>query len=225
MDFNKKRVVITGASSGIGLAIAKLLISRGAIVYSLDLHKPGKNVPGLRFFRCDVSNSTEVKRALGLVSGKIDILISNAGVMRRGRLLDSSEKDFDLLMGVFIRGSWLLVKYAQPKLRNNAIVAFVSSVHGFSLDATPGVYSLSKASIISLFRILDKGYNEYDFRLIAPGPVDTPLARYGKTRAEYNKNNRIRRSPEFIANLILRLFNTKKKSLLYDSKREMYYFQ
>src|SRR6266542_3914972 len=122
MNLSGKTVLITGGSNGIGLALAALLRGKGCQVYSLDRMAPAEPVQGVQTLQDDVTREDDVRRALRDIAGPIDVLINNAGIMRRGTLLESSTDDFDALFGVNVKGPWLVLKEARPLLRDDAMI-------------------------------------------------------------------------------------------------------
>lgn len=222
MDLHGKHVLITGASTGIGKALAQALLAEGSRITSFDLVVAKTGHPRWVMKKVDVTKSAQIRRAIKGIA-PIDILIQNAGVMRRGTLFQSSEKDFDLLFSVHVKGAWLLLKHTQPFLRKHAMIVQMCSRHANAVDTDPGLYSLSKRCSLDLAELLARTCPAYTVKILCPGPVDTALARYGVSRADLKRKERVMRSPGAIARLIVRLFKDDRHSrLLYDDATKRY---
>ncbi len=182
-----KTVLITGGSSGIGHALAKLLKEKGANVYSFDKNVPQETVEGINYVNVDITNSSQIEKSLYNIPIPIDVLVNNAGVMRRGTIFDSTEDEFDLLFDTNLKGSWLILKYAKSRLSDKATVVQLSSGHALRPQSNPGLYTLVKRSAIALAEILQLTCPEYSVKIVCPGPVDTPLLRYGRNEEEINR--------------------------------------
>lgn len=222
MDLHGKHVLITGASTGIGKALAQALLTEGARVTSFDLVQAKTGHPRWVSKKVDVTKSAQIRIALKGMA-PIDILIQNAGMMRRGTLFQSSEEDFDLLFSVHVKGAWLLLKHAQPLLRKRAMIVQMCSRHANAVDIDPGLYSLSKRCSFDLAELLARTCPSYTVKILCPGPVDTAIARYGVSGAALKRKERVMRSPEEFVPLILRLLKDDRHSrLLYDDATERY---
>ncbi|MEK7481328.1 MAG: SDR family oxidoreductase [Patescibacteria group bacterium] len=219
MLLNNKTVVITGGSGGIGFALAKALIAKGARVFSFDKVKPKERIANFTHITVDITKPATIKRGFKKISPPIDILINNAGVMRRGKILEASEDDFDLLFGINLRGSWLVLKYAQPYLRKRPVVVQMSSRHGLALPQDPALYGLTKRCVKDLADVVQATHPAWNIKVVCPGPIDTPLTWTGVGAAERPKKRKLVRPPEHIAAKIVALLESDKKTILFDAKK------
>ena len=181
-----KVAVITGGSTGIGLATAKLFVSEGAYVFitgrrhkELDeaVKKIGSNVTGVQG---DISKLSDLDRLYEAVKakGRIDIVFANAGVGEFAPLGSITEEHFDKIFNVNVRGTLFTVQKALPLLNDGGSIILNGSVA--SAKGTPGfaVYGASKAAIRNFVRawtveLKDRGIRS---NVLSPGPTDTPLA-------------------------------------------------
>jgi len=225
MHFKNKTAIITGAASGIGYAVSQALVKQGACVFCFDWQKPKIPVAGVTYCIVDVTSSAAIKRALAKVNGGIDILFNNAGVMRRGTVLASAEKDFDLLFNVHVKGSWLMLKYCQPRLRKNATIVQMSSRHALYFPSDPGLYALVKRTALDLAELVEQTYPAYRIKVLCPGPVDTPLSRTDCDETAWARKKKMVCEPSFLAEHIVELLNSDKSKLIFDQKNCNYYFE
>jgi NAD(P)-dependent dehydrogenase (short-subunit alcohol dehydrogenase family) len=180
--------LITGGSSGIGLAIARMLHEEG---YALTL--AARKVERLdaaaseldaATFPLDVRDEdacTQLVEAHLERHGGLDVLVNSAGVGIAGRIGDTPTKHFDLQQSVNFRGAFLVTRAALPALREaRGYVVNLSSIAGTL--PTPGLasYGAAKAALIALTRSLDREEAENGVRVTAlcPGFVDTPMAEW-----------------------------------------------
>lgn len=225
MNLKNKTVVITGASSGIGAALASRFAREGAHVHGFDLKIPRKKIPDVRYVKCDVTKSVSVKKGLQKVRGPVDVLINNAGIMRRGEVLASSEDDFDKLFAVHVKGAWLMVKYARAKLPKGAKILQMSSRHALYFPSDPGLYALAKRAVLDLSEMLAQTHPEWTVKTLCPGPVDTPLSRNGCDDAAWEKKAKLACTPEFLSDKVIELLDSEKEKLVFDQDKCNYYFE
>lgn len=181
-----KRAIVTGAASGIGLAIAERFLDLGASVLLLDIRRDdvekAATALGARGQECDVSVSGEVAGAVGLaveVFGGLDIMVNNAGVEYAAPILEHDEDEFDRMLAVNLRGVFLGIKHAAPAIAEaggGAIVnvASIAAVGGVPLNAG---YAASKAGAVSLTRTAAQELRPLGVRVnaVCPGITDTPI--------------------------------------------------
>src|SRR5262245_37210721 len=173
MRFSGKHVLVTGAASGLGLAIARAAQAEGAAITAIDrVSSPFDNSR-----ICDITDEDQVKRALSALP-RLDAVVNSAGIARRAKVDEADMADFDAVMAVNVRGAFLVSKYALPHLRS-----FGGSIlHLSSGVATTGLrnraaYTASKGAILSLTRnmALDYAADKVRVNCLCPGFVDTPL--------------------------------------------------
>jgi NAD(P)-dependent dehydrogenase (short-subunit alcohol dehydrogenase family) len=178
--------LVTGGSSGIGLAIARALREEG---YDLTLssRRPEKLEPaagelGAHGIVADVSREEDCERLVAAHRerfGGLDVLVSSAGVGVAGRIEELATKHFDLQLAVNVRGLFLVTRLCLPMLRESrGWIVNVASIAG--TIPTPGLsaYGASKAAVISLTRTLNAELEADGVRAVAicPGFVDTAMA-------------------------------------------------
>ena len=223
MSFENKTAVVTGASRGIGLAVAKKLASQGANIAILYVGKEeeGENAKkeiealgvkvGLYF--CDVSNFEESKAVVEKIIeefGGIDILVNNAGIVRDKLMLKMDEADFDAVINVNLKGTFNMMKHTYShfmKKRAGRIVN-VASVVGINGNAGQANYSASKAGVIGLTKSVAKelAVRGVTVNAVAPGYIITDmtnaLSDKVKDAIEASIPMRKRGLPEDVANAI-----------------------
>jgi NAD(P)-dependent dehydrogenase (short-subunit alcohol dehydrogenase family) len=181
-----KVAVITGGSSGQGLATAKRFVEEGAFVYitgrrQTELDKAvsqiGRSVAAVQG---DVSDFVDLDRLYSKVAsekGKIDILFAAAGIVDPQPLVEMTEESFDRQFAINTRGLAFTVKKALPLLNEGASIILVTSIADRKGIAGLSVYSATKAAVGSFVRswtpeLADRGVR---VNAICPGPIDTPI--------------------------------------------------
>lgn len=189
---NGKTAVITGASRGIGKAIALKLASASAniaVIYASssasaeevcrEAEKLGVKAVS---YKCDVSNFNETKETVGAILkefGSIDILVNNAGITRDSLIFSMGEEAFDTVIGTNLKGTFNMIKHVSPvflKKRAGKIIN-ISSVVGLIGNGGQANYAASKAGIIGLTKTIAKELAGRNVccNAIAPGFIDTEM--------------------------------------------------
>ena len=180
-----KLAVITGGTSGIGLATAKLFVKEGAYVFitgrrqkELDaaVQAIGRNVTSVQG---DIAKLTDLDRLYEAVKskGRIDVVFANAGVAEFAPLGKITEEHFDRLFGINVKGTLFTVQKALPLMKDGGSIIINGSVA--SVKGTPafGVYGATKAALRSLVRTWTSDLKDRHIRsnVVSPGPTDTPV--------------------------------------------------
>ena len=188
-----KTVIITGGARGIGFAIAKKFASFNAIPIIIDILQDtikdavsqlkdlGYNADG---YVADVTNPEVIGNLFKEIHkkyGKIDILINNAGITRDGLLIKMKESDWDLVLNVNLKGTFICTQKAARymlKQRNGSIIN-IASVIGIMGNAGQANYAASKGGIIALTKSSAKEFASRNVRVnaIAPGFIETDMTK------------------------------------------------
>lgn len=172
--------LVTGASTGIGRAIAEAFLAQGAEVVNISRRTLDVDAPGLTSYACDLSQPDAVKQVAAEVAAKHDvsILVNNAGVVRDTLLGDITDDEFDTLMNLHLRTAIDLAQAVQPGMEARGFGRIVN----MSSRAVVGlqkrtVYAATKAAIISMTRTwaLELGPKGITVNAIAPGIVMTDM--------------------------------------------------
>jgi NAD(P)-dependent dehydrogenase (short-subunit alcohol dehydrogenase family) len=180
-----KVVVITGGSTGIGLAAAKLFVKEGANVFitgrrqkELDdaVRAIGRNATGVQG---DVARLADLDRLYEAVraKGRIDVVFANAGVAEFAPLETITEEHFDKLFNINVRGTLFTVQKALPLLNDGGSIILTGSVAGVKGTAAFGVYGATKAAIRNFARAWTVELKDRRIRsnVLSPGPTETPI--------------------------------------------------
>jgi len=182
-EFLDWRIVITGGSSGIGLATGLRFLERGANVVSLDLNRT-YDVEGIAWRFCDVADDASVREAVSAaVKGLegLDVLINNAGVGMQGSVDENpelAEAEWRRLFEVNVLGTMRVTRAALPALRLSSHAAIVNIASFVAQTGAPrrAAYGASKGAIFSLTKALAADHLREGIRVnsVSPGTVDTP---------------------------------------------------
>jgi NAD(P)-dependent dehydrogenase (short-subunit alcohol dehydrogenase family) len=193
-----KVAIITGGSSGIGLAIARRFAEEGAKVAitgrnqaTIDkaLKEIGPNGLGIQGDVSKLDDLTHVYQSVEKKFGKVDTLIVNAGVYILGPLSAFTEEQFDKVSDINFKGAFFSVQKALPVLKDGASIVLVSSTVNGKGFPNHAAYSASKAAVRSLARSFSAELLDRKIRVntISPGPIDTPVFNTITTSAEEAK--------------------------------------
>ena len=191
MRLDKKVGIVTGAASGIGLAIAEAFAKEGANVTIADLNEEGgkKVVEGIQklgrdalFVKTNVTKREDCKRLIDETVkkfGRIDILVNNAGVQNVAPIVDFPEDKWDLLIGIMLTGTFLCTKYALPYMikQKSGRIINMSSIHGLIGAKFKSAYVSAKHGVIGLTKVTALEMLEHGItaNAICPTFVRTPL--------------------------------------------------
>ncbi|TPG35062.1 SDR family NAD(P)-dependent oxidoreductase [Mycolicibacterium hodleri] len=181
-----KIALVTGASAGIGLAVAQRLVDEGAFVYltgrrTTELEKAhaaiGHDVRAVRGDIADLADLDRLYDTIRAEKGRLDIVVANAGTIDLADGADVTPEHFDTLFGTNARGTYFTVQKALSLMTNGGAIVLMSS--GMNVKGFPsyGVYAATKAAIRSFGRtwaaeLIDRGIR---VNVLSPGVIDTPI--------------------------------------------------
>jgi len=193
ISLNGKVAIVTGAASGIGEGIALRLADAGARVAILDLDEEGgkgtvaaieKSGGEAEFFRCNVTSSSDCETTVQAVNdhyGGLDVLVNNAGIIKRKTVVKLSEEEWDRVLSVNLKAPFLLSKYSIPFMADGEGGSIINVSSGWGLKGGPKAvsYCASKAGLINLSRAMaiDHGREGVRVNCVSPGDTDTGLLR------------------------------------------------
>ena len=180
MQLSGKSIIVTGASSGIGEAIATRFVAEGASVIVASRSEP--SVEGAHFVATDVSDPGAVDALVAAAvarNGGLDVMVSNAGVQVEKTIAETTDDDFEFVMGVNVRGVFNCCRAAVRQMRDNrgGSIINVGSVAATLADHGLAVYNASKGAVQALTRAIaiDHGHEDIRCNSIAPGWIATAL--------------------------------------------------
>jgi len=189
MNFGDQTSLVTGATSGIGKAIALSLAAAGTTVglvgrdarrleeVSSEVRRHGVRSES---FRADLSSDTDLRRLSADLKeelGSLDVLIHSAGIFRMGRILDARAEEFDELYRINVRAPYVLTQALLPMLSaRRGQVVFINSSAGVTARAEIGAYAASKHALKAIADSLRSEVNDRGIRVISvyPGRTATP---------------------------------------------------
>jgi 3-oxoacyl-[acyl-carrier protein] reductase len=225
MTLSGKRALVTGASRGIGAAIAKALAAAGAdvaITYEKsadlaagvvkDIEAKGRRGVAIKADSADAAAvQASVEKSVEALGG-LDILVNNAGILRMGDIKDISLKDIDATLNVNIRAPIVATKAAIPHLKAGGRIISIGSFFAERVPASSlGVYAGSKAALVALTQGLARelGPKGITANVVAPGSINTDMnpaeGPFGPTlkaltaTGEYGKTEDIAQAVVFLA--------------------------
>lgn len=184
-NYQGKRAIVFGGTSGIGLATAMLLAERGAEVTAVgpEANRPEslRNSTEIAWIHADVTCPDEIAAAVDTVSsqGPLDWLVYSAGIQRYGMADEVSVEQWDLVHSVNARGAFVAAHFAVPKMTRGGAIVHVSSVQAVACQTSVPAYAASKGTLDTLTKAMAIDFAARGIRVnaVLPGTVDTPMVR------------------------------------------------
>jgi len=207
----EKVCLITGGAQGIGEACARLFLEQGAKVVIVDIHNErGQSLASqlqqqgheILFIASDIGNKVEVDAVIKQViaqHGRLDVLVSNAGIFKAAPFLEVSESDFDEVLRVNLKGAFLMGQAAARVMKDQGggAIVHMSSVNGVLAIPEIASYNVSKGGLNQLTRAMALALADDGIRVnaVAPGTIATELASKAVLTSEEARNKILGRTP------------------------------
>lgn len=215
---DKKVILVTGGSKGIGFAIIRLFIKKN--YYVIDASRTGNNLINNKnyfYFKTDVSKENDVKALFAFIKskfGKLDVLVNNAGFGIFGPLVESKTKDFDNLFNTNVKGLYLCSRYALKLMisAKRGDIVNISSIAGKNAIPNASLYCATKHAVIGLSKSLMLEVRNHNIRVsvICPGSVDTNF--FDNTKNILTADRKTIISSEDIANSVWFIINANPRT-------------
>ena len=190
-----KTAIVTGAASGIGLAIAQKFAKEGYRVFGMSRREKGPAFENFTYISGDVSNAADREKLVN-AAGHIDVLVNSAGVAPKVRadLLDMTEESFDYCMDINTRGAFFLTQLVAKKMLENqpekgirGYICSVSSISAYTSSVNRGEYCISKAGLSMVTTLFADRLAEYGIPVneVRPGIIATDMT--SKVQEKYDK--------------------------------------
>ncbi len=215
-DLKGKTAIITGASGGLGKAMALALSKHGCKIAIFDIKpvKTKKLKTKSKYYKVDVSDEDSIRIAVRQVEkdfGKIDILINNAGIFKPTPIEKTTEQDWNKIINVNLKGYFLMAKHCIKIMKKNGKIINIASVAGKQAFANSSAYNSTKGAIIQLTKTIATDYPNLNVNAICPGVFKTEMTKDLLKSKEMKKmiKNQIPKQrpgkPEELAGLVLYL--------------------
>lgn len=190
LSLEGKVAIVTGAGSGIGLAISRLYAKYGAKVAMADVSGScAEEAAGIcetgaeaKYFKCNVCSEEEVAAAVAAVKeafGRVDILVNNAGIIIRKTVLDTTVEEWDRCMDIGLKGTFLFSKHTVPLMIEEGGGVIVNTASGAAIKGVPDAapYNAMKGGVAALTRGMAVDFGKYGIRVncVCPGDIITPM--------------------------------------------------
>jgi 2-keto-3-deoxy-L-fuconate dehydrogenase len=179
---NKPVCIVTGGSYGIGDAVCQKFLQQGYLVANLDIQANSDHCKDIRWIECDMSLPANVAQTIEQIIidyGRVDALVSNAGVHFSASIEDTSDEDFERVFGLNVKGAIAATKAVLPQMKaqQSGVILYMASDQALIAKHNSFVYNMSKAALASLAKTTALDYAKYNIRAnaICPGTIETPL--------------------------------------------------
>ncbi|MDU0354543.1 SDR family oxidoreductase [Paraglaciecola aquimarina] len=179
---SKPVCIVTGGSFGIGQAICDKFNRQHHQVINLDIAHNPQQSKEIQWFKCDMKSSASVKQLIEQVIvryGRVDTLISNAGIHLSATIEETTEAQFDELFALNVKGAISATKAVLPtmKVQNNGVILYMASEQALVAKTNSFAYNMSKAALASMAKTTALDYAKYQIRAnaICQGTIETPL--------------------------------------------------
>ncbi|MEQ8819566.1 MAG: SDR family NAD(P)-dependent oxidoreductase [Sumerlaeia bacterium] len=184
---DQRTILVTGAGSGIGRAIAVAMARRGGHLFCAGRneahlketqHLIAEAAGHCEILTGDVRYASDVEKIMARIDAAgrgLDVLVNNAGVYRTGKLHEMDADEFDEVLDTNVRSVWLVTRHALPLMqgRSGANIINISSIAGTRFDPGMGAFEASKAAVNTFTKVQAKELAPIRVNAIAPGPTDT----------------------------------------------------
>jgi 2-keto-3-deoxy-L-fuconate dehydrogenase len=182
LSSDKPVCIVTGGSFGIGDAVCEKFSAQGYTVINLDIQANPTQSKAIDWLKCDMSVFPQVNQSIQQAIkqyGRIDCLVSNAGIHFSANIEDTSEEDFEHVFDLNVKGAIAATKAVLPqmKLQQNGVILYMASDQALIAKHNSFVYNMSKAALASMAKTTALDYAKYKIRAnaICPGTIETPL--------------------------------------------------
>lgn len=188
-----KYAVVTGGTSGIGLGVVKMLVSKGYYVFAtyVGSYSDDENIPNFEAIKTDQTNRNEVYKFINYVksvTNHLDCIHCNAGMSIRKSFTNYTDKDWDMMMEVAVNSHYIMIREFFPIIPAGSRILFTGSQMGMNPHATVLAYGVTKSAIHALCKNLVKEFDGTGTTInaVVPGFVETP---WQKEKPENIKQN------------------------------------
>lgn len=187
-----KRAIVTGGTSGIGLGVAKMLISKGYYVYVTYVGPDfAEKMENFEAIKVDQTNRTELYRFINHIkqqTNRVDCIVCNAGMSIRKSFTETTDQDWDMQMEVAVNSHYILIRELYDVIPNGSRIIFTGSQMGLTPHAMVLSYGVTKAAVHALTKNLVKEFEGTGTTInaVVPGFVETP---WQKEKPEQIKQN------------------------------------
>jgi len=231
----KKVVCITGVAGGIGSATTDIFLKDGWYVVGVDRVAKSSLTNRVEHYICaDIGDPEAIKTVFEEISQRVDrldALVNNAAVQLVKSIVDTEPVEWDAVMGVNVRGPYLMIKHGYPLLsRKGGSIVNVSSIHALATSHSMGAYAASKAALVALTRTaaIELASKNIRVNAVLPGAIDTEMLHAGLVRNHEEDNNFVARlkslgakhaigrigQPEEVGDIILFLASDRRSSFI-----------